>query len=95
MGALEFDTTVTTGSAFSDVSSSDWCAPYVYTAYELGLVEGQGGGVFGAGQTITRQDMAVMASRAVAAAGKTLPQTEAVSLRDLSQVSGYAPPQAA
>ena len=90
MGALEIDTTVTTGSAFSDVSSSDWCAPYVYTAYELGLVEGQGGGVFGAGQTITRQDMAVMASRAVAAAGKTLPQTEAVSLRDLSQVSGYA-----
>lgn len=90
MGALEINATVTTGSGYSDVNSSDWYAPYVYTATSMGLVNGMGDGTFGVGRTITRQDMAVMASRALSAVGKSLPQTETVALSDLNQISDYA-----
>lgn len=90
MGALNLEITTTEGSGYSDVNSGDWFAPYVYTATALGLINGMGDGAFGVGQLITRQDMAVMASRALTIAGKTLQQTEEVVLTDLEQVSEYA-----
>ena len=90
MGALGIEATTTTGSGYSDVNSGDWYAPYIYTGTELGLVKGMGDGTFGVGQLITRQDMAVMASRALAIVGKTLRQDQAVELTDLDTVAGYA-----
>lgn len=43
-------------SGFSDVASDAWYAPYVYTAMESGLVEGQDG-VFRPDDNITREEM--------------------------------------
>ncbi len=89
MGALNIEATVA-GEGFSDVRSGDWFAPYIYTARNLGIVNGMGDGTFGIGQSITREDMAVMASRALAAAGKTLIQTQQPALVDAVQISEYA-----
>lgn len=78
-------------SSFSDVNANEWYAPYVATAAELGIVGGIGEGVFGVGQTITRQDMAVMVQRALEATGKTLAQEgEPKVFADADTISGYA-----
>lgn len=51
-------------SAFVDVDDDDWFAPYVITAKENGLVEGDGEN-FNAESNISRQEMAVMIYRAL------------------------------
>ncbi|MBQ4527801.1 MAG: S-layer homology domain-containing protein [Clostridia bacterium] len=48
------------GESFDDVSTDTWYSPYIFTAFENGFVSGIGGGVFGVGKYITRQDMALM-----------------------------------
>lgn len=47
--------------AFKDVSQSDWFYKYIYTAYNSKIVKGISEDMFGSGQPITRQDLAVMA----------------------------------
>lgn len=49
--------------AFSDVDASEWYAPYVQTAYELGLFAGYGDGTFRPDGIITRQEMAVVTAK--------------------------------
>lgn len=57
----------------------------------MGLVNGYDDGRFGVGEQITRQDMAVMAYRAVGLAGKQLSETaEAEAFRDNEEIDGYA-----
>lgn len=53
---------VESGTDFNDVKSTDWFAPYVYTAKANGIVNGVGEGKFGVGSAISRQDMAVIIS---------------------------------
>lgn len=48
---------------FSDVKETDWFYPYVTTMASRKLVQGIGDGMFGSGQNITRQDMAVLMFR--------------------------------
>ena len=48
---------------FSDVLESDWFYPYVTTMASRKLILGIGNGMFGSGQNITRQDMAVLMFR--------------------------------
>jgi len=48
---------------FTDVNESDWYYEVVKTAYSNGITKGMSDKVFGAGEYITRQDMAVMVSR--------------------------------
>ncbi len=48
---------------FSDVLEQDWFYPYVTTMASQKLILGVGGGMFGSGQNITRQDMAVLMFR--------------------------------
>ena len=74
---------------FSDVSREDWFYPYVASAVELEICKGQGDGTFGAGETITRQDMAVMAQRAADAAGLALEAGEPDFI-DKDTISDYA-----
>lgn len=50
-------------SDFDDVPEDAWYADYVASAYENGIVTGISETSFGAGLTITRQDMAVMLYR--------------------------------
>ncbi len=51
-------------SVFSDVDSGKWYAQAVTAAYEAGIVNGRANGVFAPEESITREEMAVMAVRA-------------------------------
>ncbi|MBP3360127.1 MAG: S-layer homology domain-containing protein [Clostridia bacterium] len=82
--------TVNTGD-FTDVNSGEWYAAYVGGAVKAGIVNGIGDGLFGIGQKITRQDMAVMTLRAAEAAQKTLAHKEAQrQFEDQTQIAEYA-----
>ena len=75
---------------FLDVRVTDWFYPYVATAYKLGFIKGMGDGRFGAGEAITRQDMAVMVynvARANGALGAPVRQTE---FADADDAADYA-----
>lgn len=52
--------------SFTDVGSNDWYQPYVAAAAQAGLIEGRAEGVFAPEATITRAEMATIASRALA-----------------------------
>nr|WP_325176779.1 fibronectin type III domain-containing protein [Paenibacillus alkalitolerans] len=56
--------------AFTDVSASDWFAGTVAAAVKAGLIEGHDDGTFKPNDSVTREQMAVMMSRAIKAAGK-------------------------
>ena len=80
-----------TETKFSDVNANEWYAAYVATAEEIGIVQGIGEETFGVGQTIIRQDMALMIQRAVEVTGKTLNQdSEFVVFNDADSISDYA-----
>lgn len=71
---------------FSDVDASSWYAPYVASANNAGIVAGKGDGTFGSGESITREDMAVMLVRA---AGFSHAESGAVFADD-AQIADYA-----
>lgn len=77
-------------SVFSDVDKAAWYAPYVYTAHKMGISNGMGDGTFGVSKTVTRQDMAVLASRAAALCGVYFPAETVKTLTDINSVSDYA-----
>ena len=56
-------------NSFSDVAAEAWYAPYVGTAYSCGIITGVGDGRFNPSGTITRQEAAVMVSRAAKLCG--------------------------
>ncbi|MCL2120894.1 MAG: S-layer homology domain-containing protein [Clostridiales bacterium] len=60
---LEGAPSFTGPSAFSDVGEGDWYFETVNWAASVGLVVGMGDGTFGAGATITREQMAAMLYR--------------------------------
>lgn len=45
---------------FSDVDANEWYSPYINTAYKKGIIKGIGNNDFGIGNSITRQDMALI-----------------------------------
>lgn len=47
-------------NSFSDVKCDDWFVSYVNIAKNKNIVSGKGNGIFGVGEEISRQDMAVM-----------------------------------
>lgn len=51
------------GAAFSDVPTSHWAYESVRRAAEIGLVRGNGSGVFGFGRVVTRAEYATMLCR--------------------------------
>ncbi|OCT10694.1 hypothetical protein A8709_22930 [Paenibacillus pectinilyticus] len=57
---------------FSDVNDSDWFKVYVASAVQNGIVNGKEAGKFDPNGSITRAEMAVMSSRALALKGITL-----------------------
>lgn len=54
---------------FTDVPATDWAFPFVARVYAMGVTRGIGNNLFGYGQQITRQDMAVMIYKVLAAKG--------------------------
>jgi len=72
--------------SFSDVPESAWYYEYVSKAYGLGIVNGKSDSVFGSGEYITRQDLAVMSARAA----KISEDTENAFFADENLISDYA-----
>ena len=84
VGTLGLD--AKTGSLdFSDVDIDAWYAPYVYTALDNGIVFGKSDGTLGIGDSLTRQDAAVLISRVINHA--TVGSTE---FTDISEASDYS-----
>ena len=88
--AFDFDTAAVQ-CTFTDAQPDAWYTPYLAAAQQAGVVQGDGNGRFGVGEGITRQDAAVMAQRALAAAGKTLAaRNETQPFADEAQIAPYA-----
>ncbi len=71
---------------FSDTNSDAWYYSYVANASKMGIAKGKGDGTFGIGESILRQDAAVMAERLIK------PETAEKSLefKDADEISDYA-----
>ncbi len=89
VAALGYENAGYAGNNFGDVADSDWFCKYVNIAYEKGLVNGIGGGLFGVGQELTRQDMVVMLYNALTASGAQLATGEA-TFADDHKIADYA-----
>ncbi len=74
---------------FSDLTSGMWQYPYIAAASELEIVKGFSDGRFGVNDVITRQDMAVLAERAMRIYGEIITDANA-DFTDIAQVSDYA-----
>ncbi len=77
------------GNSFADVPETEWFAPYVSTAKEIGLVNGVSPTEFGVGQNITREQMAAMIYRAGNLLGY-VPNGAPKSFTDAISISDYA-----
>ncbi len=74
---------------YTDVLKSAWFYPYVAAASNSGLINGIGNNVYGVGQNITRQDIAVVCSRLLTKADEPL-KDEIVNFADYGMISDYA-----
>lgn len=57
--------TSTVNTSFGDVDSNAWYAPYITAAMQAGYIQGQSGEYFGVGESIMRQDIAIILYRAL------------------------------
>ena len=85
MLAVAFELPLTADVEFADIAAGDWCAPYVGAAVRAGFVRGMGG-IFGVGQTLRRQDAAVMAARAL----RMEESDGIVEFADSAEIADYA-----
>ncbi|SET89094.1 endo-1,4-beta-xylanase [Paenibacillus sp. NFR01] len=89
--ALELKGPVSAGTAFSDVPPGAAYAGELSAAQQLGMVNGYADHTFRPDGEITRQDMIVLAARALAAAGKPVPASGLpAGFTDAGQVAAYA-----
>ncbi|NQX63816.1 S-layer homology domain-containing protein [Paenibacillus qinlingensis] len=92
--ALALNPDAAKSSTFTDVKSADWFAGAVGTAAKLGLVEGNSAGEFDPHADITREQMAVMISRALMLSGQevqsSLAQDKLAGFADSSSISAWA-----
>lgn len=75
---------------FTDVNADDWFMPYVAAALENGIVNGVSDDMFGTGQNITRQDLAVMAYNAALKNGVEFNTEGVQKFSDDNKISDYA-----
>ncbi|MCI3927654.1 bacterial Ig-like domain-containing protein [Paenibacillus sp. TRM 82003] len=90
--ALDLAADVEAGSAFSDVPHDAYYADAVAVAHALGLVNGRTDGSFDPGASISRQEMFVIAARALRAAGllEDASAAEADRFADVEAIASYA-----
>ena len=74
---------------FTDIPEGDWSAAYVASAKAAGFVNGIGEGKFGYGESITREDMAVMIYNVMKSMGVDFSEVKD-SFADYDQISDYA-----
>lgn len=75
-----------TKTNFADVAESEWYAPYICAAVEADLINGVSENEFGVGKFITREDVAVIISRAFKLEKKLIKK----QFKDISHISDYA-----
>ena len=80
--------------SFTDVPEGTWYYPYVASARQNGIISGISSEEFGTGQSITRQDMAVILNRVYAMGGYGL-AGEAAEFLDEGEIADYAKPAVA
>lgn len=90
MLVLAFDLNAGEEYKFSDVKKTDWYYTYVMSAYQNGIVKGVSDDLFGAGEYITRQDMAVMICRAIKNPPENIRDEHIMGFTDKAQISEYA-----
>lgn len=83
--AMDIETDNSTKSVFSDAPEGEWYTPYLSAAYENGIAKGIGDNMFGVGEKITRQDMAVMLSNILSLEAKL-----ELSFADTADIADYA-----
>lgn len=76
-------------SEFNDVTKTHWAYKFVSAAYTNGVVSGISDTEFGAGRSISREDMAVMLYRAAQKAGKTFDSGD-IAFADIGDIADYA-----
>ena len=74
---------------FTDVREDAWYYGYRCGAVKHGIISGTSENTFGVGEYVTRQDMAVIACRAAAVAGKQLPGGT-TEFTDRERIADYA-----
>lgn len=74
--------------SFSDIEKGDWCEQYIASAVNAGITYGTGNGKFGRGDSVTRQDIAVMTVRALEFIGYNFEKAE--DYMDMDSTSDYA-----
>ena len=82
-------------TTFADVKSTDWYAGAINAAVQAKLVDGFTGNSFKPNDTITREQMAVMISRAITAVGKAndtsvIPNQALAKFKDKASISSWA-----
>ena len=77
-------------NSFSDVAAEAWYAPYVGTAYSCGIITGVADDRFNPSGTITRQEAAVMVSRAAKLCGLETEMDNAATRNMLAQFPEWA-----
>ena len=75
---------------FADTAEGEWYYPYVATGLKMGIITGIDDETFGIGMPVKRQDMAVMAKRALSAAGKASVGMDISKYIDKDDISDYA-----
>lgn len=88
LGLSTSDTT----TAFSDVAIEDWFADVIAVAVDAGIIEGYKDGLFKPNERITRQQMAVMLSRALNYVNKSVPVYDEIfeKYTDNGSISSWA-----
>ncbi|MDR1134950.1 MAG: InlB B-repeat-containing protein [Clostridiales Family XIII bacterium] len=76
--------------SFSDVSEGAWYKSFVDIASSLNLINGTGGGYFSPDLHISRQDLSVIAYRAIQGRGITIPADASAAFIDDAQIADYA-----
>lgn len=75
---------------FTDVAEGDWFCDAVSKAVKANITTGVSEDLFGTGQNITRQDMAVMIVRAANAAKITISGKNITAFSDYDEIADYA-----
>ncbi len=76
--------------SFNDVEFGEWYHPYITKAVGAGIAKGYSDVLFGVGDNVTRQDMAVMIYNAAISAGYTFTNTDTKVFEDDAEIADYA-----
>lgn len=81
----------TASSNFADVNPSDWYYSYVSSAVNAGIIKGIADDTFGAGETISRQDMCTIMSRMIESQDITIDKKYSkLEFSDDNDIADYA-----